>query len=684
MTLLARRALLCLPWLCVLSAGLGAGVSGPTLRAQSFDAVNLRKPADLDGPWLVRAGDDPAYARPDFDDSQWTLFDPHEQLTSVFRYSRPEVIWYRLRVKVSPDQTGPEQGRSELILGRQRVEVAPEQSGLALREQDISSAFEIYVNGERLIASGQVAPYVGYTADARILAPIPDRLLATGALLIAMRVHLSMIDWSAQNPGFYASNLTLGQQSTLYRDDWLAVIGANSMNWLDRLLNFGVGLVALVLFSAQRRNTEYLWIAASGLLALLESAPQAISAFTNIPIHWLILTAPLRLGAPYVIAGLYFSFVHQRIGWRWRIFLIFAGIMNAFSGLQGVLFTSSPSLQLFSNLPLVVLISVIVPVVLAIHWRRGNREAGILLIPIVLFSLYIYTEMGLGALFQIPGWRDFALRGLNLIDRFPAGPFAFSLNDVSGILSTISLAIIMLLRSTRMGRRQAVLEGEMAAAREVQRVILPEAVETVPGFTVESVYQPAQQVGGDFFQILPAGHGGLLVIVGDVAGKGLPAAMLVSVLVGAIRGVADYTKDPAELLANLNERLISRSGSLSTALATHITADGWVTVANAGHLSPYLDGKEVELPGALPLGVISGASYEPIQFHLAHGSRLTFYSDGVVEAQNQKGELFGFDRAKAVSTQPAADIVQEAKHFGQSDDITVVAITRNAAVAHAA
>jgi serine phosphatase RsbU (regulator of sigma subunit) len=173
----------------------------------------------------------------------------------------------------------------------------------------------------------------------------------------------------------------------------------------------------------------------------------------------------------------------------------------------------------------------------------------------------------------------------------------------------------------------------------------------------------------------------LLVVVGDVAGKGLPAAMLVSVLVGAIRTVAEDTCDPALMLSKLNNRLVGRArGGFSTALAAHFTTNGLVTVANAGHLSPYLDGREIELPGALPLGIVSRASYEPTQFHLPIGGRLTFYSDGVVEAQNQKGELFGFDRAKAISTQAATAIVEAAKRFGQEDDITVVTVKRLQAV----
>jgi serine phosphatase RsbU (regulator of sigma subunit) len=307
------------------------------------------------------------------------------------------------------------------------------------------------------------------------------------------------------------------------------------------------------------------------------------------------------------------------------------------------------------------------------------------LIPVLLFSLYIYAELVLDTLYEVPAWRQASLRGLGMIDRFPIGPFSVSLNEIAGILSIISLTVIMIMRSTRTSRQQAKMEAEIAAAREVQQVILPESSATFPGFKVESVYEPAQQVGGDFFQILPVGEGGLLVVVGDVSGKGLPAAMLVSVLVGSIRTAAEDTTAPEVLLGRLNERLIGRMrGGFSTALAALIAADGQVSVSNAGHLSPYLDGTEVELPGALPLGISSGARYEAAHFHLAPGSRLTFYSDGIVEAQNAQGEMFGFERSGEISMQPAAAIVKAAKDFGQQDDMTVVAITRDAAVASAA
>jgi phosphoserine phosphatase RsbU/P len=117
-------------------------------------------------------------------------------------------------------------------------------------------------------------------------------------------------------------------------------------------------------------------------------------------------------------------------------------------------------------------------------------------------------------------------------------------------------------------------------------------------------------------------------------------------------------------------------GGFTTALAAYISSSGAVTIANAGHLPPYLDGREVELPGALPLGVASPIHYVTLGFQMQPGSRLTFYSDGVIEAQNQQGELFGFERAASLSTEPAPKVAQAAQAFGQQDDITVVTIER--------
>jgi phosphoserine phosphatase RsbU/P len=196
---------------------------------------------------------------------------------------------------------------------------------------------------------------------------------------------------------------------------------------------------------------------------------------------------------------------------------------------------------------------------------------------------------------------------------------------------------------------------------------------------VECVYQPADQVGGDFFQQISDGKCGMLVVIGDVSGKGLPAAMLVSVLVGAIRAEAARGTDPVSMLRCLNDRMIGRShGGFTTCLAAHITNGGLLTLANAGHLPPYLNGEEIAVPGALPLGIVPDAEYGCITMQLAPGDQLTFVSDGVVEAQAKllptPGELFGFDLTRALSVFPAQRIADAASGFGQADDITVVTV----------
>jgi serine phosphatase RsbU (regulator of sigma subunit) len=115
-------------------------------------------------------------------------------------------------------------------------------------------------------------------------------------------------------------------------------------------------------------------------------------------------------------------------------------------------------------------------------------------------------------------------------------------------------------------------------------------------------------------------------------------------------------------------------GGFTTCLAAHITAEGLLTVANAGHVPPYLNGFEIAVPGSLPLGIVAHAQYEITTFKLKPGDRLTFVSDGVVECQAKSGELFGFDRTRALSREPATHIAEAARAFGQLDDITVVTV----------
>ena len=192
---------------------------------------------------------------------------------------------------------------------------------------------------------------------------------------------------------------------------------------------------------------------------------------------------------------------------------------------------------------------------------------------------------------------------------------------------------------------------------------------------MESVYIPAQEVGGDFFQVLPGVDGSLLVIVGDVSGKGLKAAMTVSTIIGALR---DFPKrQPSEVLAHLNRVLYGQITGFATCCAVLIEQNGATTLSNAGHLPPYCNGQAWPVDGGLPLGLTADAAYAEFNFALGPHDHLTFISDGVLEATNKNKELFGFERTQAISSQSAKAIARAAMDFGQEDDITVLTLARS-------
>jgi serine phosphatase RsbU (regulator of sigma subunit) len=266
---------------------------------------------------------------------------------------------------------------------------------------------------------------------------------------------------------------------------------------------------------------------------------------------------------------------------------------------------------------------------------------------------------------------------------YPFG-VGIGVNSVATILSLAIITVLLLRRFLRGQHEREQFRMEMEQARQVQQMLIPEALPNIPGLTLESEYRPAQQVGGDFFQILAhPSDGSVLIVVGDVAGHGLQAAMLVSLLVGSIRNQSETSFDPLSLLQSLNRRLLGRGQANATCLALRIAPDGSVTLANAGHLPPYVNGKEMSMQGALPLGTAPGTEFAVMKFQLQPGERLTFVSDGVVEATNENRELFGFARTQEISEQSAIMIADMAQKFGQEDDITVVSVVRAMQTANA-
>jgi hypothetical protein len=228
---------------------------------------------------------------------------------------------------------------------------------------------------------------------------------------------------------------------------------------------------------------------------------------------------------------------------------------------------------------------------------------------------------------------------------------------------------------------KASLESEMAAAREVQRVMVPEELPPIFGYGIESVYRPAAEVGGDFFQVIPLKSGRTLVVIGDVSGKGLRAAMIVSMIVGMLRTVSGFTEEPAEVLAELNRRLYGRThGGFATCLAVRLEDGGRLALANAGHPSPYLNGTEVPFAGSIPLGLVETAGYEQTSLEMRGGDIAVLLTDGIAEAQNQERELLGFPRIESLLREGATakNLVETAQQHGQNDDLTVLSIAREA------
>jgi serine phosphatase RsbU (regulator of sigma subunit) len=301
---------------------------------------------------------------------------------------------------------------------------------------------------------------------------------------------------------------------------------------------------------------------------------------------------------------------------------------------------------------------------------RRNFEAGLLLIPLLLSLVGSFERAMTDSMNAVNGHPYHSPLTLQF------GPLPIHFASIADFTGVFVIVLIIFVRFLRIQRDQQRVANELAAARSVQELMIPQEKLATPGFEVESIYEPANEVGGDFYHVQPLDDGSLLVVIGDVAGKGLKAAMNVSMLMGALRSSPE--ESPAKILEFLN-RVLAGSESFTTCQAACFRANGELVLANAGHLPPYLNSQEVSLPGGLPLGVLPSVRYEEVRLYLHPGDRILLMSDGVVEARRPSGELFGFDRVHNLSNQTAFYIADAAKEFGQEDDITVLTVRRLAA-----
>jgi hypothetical protein len=340
--------------------------------------------------------------------------------------------------------------------------------------------------------------------------------------------------------------------------------------------------------------------------------------------------------------------------WFWPIYL-FAAIAVWFPSMA---FVSDWAIDI-PAIPLIILI--------VQGFRNGNARDRMLAL---VFAIYLFIRMT-----QAAGIRRLTGIGMTV----PVGPWRWAVLTTTAFLLGVATLVIFVRDLIRDRREKQRMAAELEAGRAVQHVLVPNDVPAIPGFNIQAVYKPYGEVGGDFFQILPLKTGGVLVVIGDVSGKGMPAAMMVSLLVGTLLTLAESTCSPTEILTGINYRLQGRSrGGFTTCLVLRADPHGSLTIANAGHIAPYLGGKELPLENGLPLGIAAETVYAESTFQLAQDQQLTLVTDGVAEARDKSGALFGFDRTAAISGRSADQIARTAELFGQDDDITVLTLARTA------
>lgn len=248
--------------------------------------------------------------------------------------------------------------------------------------------------------------------------------------------------------------------------------------------------------------------------------------------------------------------------------------------------------------------------------------------------------------------------------------------------------------SAEQQRRQAEIEQELQLARDLQQGLLLEAAPSLPGWEISAVSLPARDLGGDLYDFLPLQNGTHGIMIGDVSGKGLAAALRMAVARTVFRHEARRDDAPAPTLAAVNRGVLNEipHGMVTMLYARLDTHRGELHLANAGHTFPLLVNgavSELELSG-LPLGVDGDSAYSEARASIAPGDSVVLYTDGVLEAENAAGEIFSFERLHALvsahyTLKPralVARLLHELRAWSagvQSDDITMVVLRRRLA-----
>jgi sigma-B regulation protein RsbU (phosphoserine phosphatase) len=616
---------------------------------------------ELTGPWKFHTGDDPLWSDQRFDDSAWPMLDsdktglPSGELSGSF-------VWYRTQITFRG-------------------------SGLALEMPSIRGVpYEVFVNGERIGGFGRLPPKPYLEGGPGQIFAIPAKATGKdGRLVVAVRAWYSDSSQALLFPPHIPAQMEqvrwtfpmIGDSAFLWK---LKSLESHDNFWRAGVRSLQVPLELLgafagfLLFALSRFEREYLWY---GTLQLNSAAYDALvvyiggAAFPSTATHVIFLLGNGLF--TFFLLLFVFDFLAVRKNWMYRVAMTSAVIKLVVCPLlvmQGTAATGRAIHDIAEIVCEFCLVSILMAGV-----RRRNQDAQLLVIPVSLEALSSVAYISI----------DWAGRlGVRHVDTIASfvkftvqWPFPFSFFDAAQVFFAFSMMVLLIFRFVRVRSVNREFASELEAARTVQQVLIPEQIPAIPGLALECIYKPAGQVGGDFFQVLPTTNNGALIVIGDVSGKGMPAAMAVSLLVGTVRTLAHYAQSPAEILNAMNQRMLARSkDGFTTCLILRIDPGGAATVANAGHLAPYVNAQELSVDHSLPLGISAEAVYSESTFRLDAGQELTLLTDGIAEARSKSGELFGFERTASISILSAQHIAATAAAFGQQDDITVLKVRR--------
>jgi hypothetical protein len=660
-------------------------VSGQTTEV-ILDASTLGSPLRLEKGWRVGITENSAPANPDFNDSEWSIRDAQDVFADVSdpddsadkddrhgssKGQEKRFVWFRMHIKLAPGH-GPLALLVELPVA-QTTNISVSSSGPGV---------DVFANGTQIQPEGPHGDAPEHYQKISRIYPLNVPAGETSLVLVLRTIYIPF-GYSTSYTSFFSNRtLHLGHPEDL--NHRLELWSTHSLfQRLPRVVNsillLVLALFLLVLYFTQKGHVEYLWLALHELVQAPIGFIELAGGSARLDSLWYAATV---LQLVVISAYLYFEFLVAFLDLRsrWNLKKVRYPI-NALRYTSPILLGVGPVLLLVGHSSFVWLLlfiwvpsffwllgwTIFVFLTLIIATLKRNFEAGLLLIPLVLSIVGIAEPIFTSAMTSMGSQMYKSPLTLQ------AGPIPIHFSSIADFTSILAIVIIIFGRFLRVQRDQERVSSELAAARSVQELMIPQEKIKTPGFEVDSIYDPAAEVGGDFFHVQPIEDGGLLVIIGDVAGKGLKAAMNVSMLMGALRRTTE--RSPARILESLN-RVLTGSESFTTCQAAWFSGDGEVVLANAGHLPPYLNSQEVFLPGGLPLGVIPDITYEEVRLYLHPGDRILLMSDGVVEARHSNGELFGFDRVRNLTGQSAFYIADAAKAFGQEDDITILTIRR--------